>query len=277
MNKKIILVFFTFVTVMLLFSQSRALINIASTFLNMLGNDIYNVGNLNSTGNINNTGTIYGATINATGTISGGNANSFNWINGTNINASNWLNSTNFFSSNIDAGAGGINSTTWVNASYIIANNVPILLCTSTLSGPTGSISCSSLPAYSTYHIIVYISNVSAAGNTYLRFNGDSTAGHYTYDACIGSSTTCSSSASAAQIQLETANLMQAKIFNCYVYNSLTASTDTMVTCTEGKAGATAPNNIGGLWNQVTQINSITILASTGNLNAGTVLKVYGE
>jgi hypothetical protein len=79
-NKKIISIFFAFVGIMLIFSQSKALINITSTFLNMLGNDIYNIGNLNSTGLLNNTGTIYASNINSTGNINGtinGNVNAY--------------------------------------------------------------------------------------------------------------------------------------------------------------------------------------------------------
>jgi hypothetical protein len=73
-NRKIISVLLlVFVGLLLVSSRADALINIVSTFIDMMGNDIYNIGNLNSTGVINNTGTIYAKDINATASINGTN------------------------------------------------------------------------------------------------------------------------------------------------------------------------------------------------------------
>ena len=64
MSRKIIFVLFLFlVSFILVSSKVDALIKIVSTFIDMLGNDIYNVGNLNATGWLNSTyfnGTYYG-------------------------------------------------------------------------------------------------------------------------------------------------------------------------------------------------------------------------
>jgi hypothetical protein len=73
-NRKIISVLLlVFVGLLLASSRADALINIVSTFIDMMGNNIYNIGNLNSTGVINNTGTIYAKDINATASINGTN------------------------------------------------------------------------------------------------------------------------------------------------------------------------------------------------------------
>jgi hypothetical protein len=69
-SKKMMLVLLFFISLILV-SKVDALINILSNFINMLGNDIYNVGSLNATGQINTTGTVYAGNLNATGDING--------------------------------------------------------------------------------------------------------------------------------------------------------------------------------------------------------------
>lgn len=123
LKKIFILVLFTFGILLIGAYNSEALINITSTFINMLGNDIYNVGNLNATGTW-----INGTNFNATGQVDASNINASMWINSTNfnatgnisvgqiyannINSSNWINGTNF------------NASGNVNASQVFQNGI---------------------------------------------------------------------------------------------------------------------------------------------------------
>jgi hypothetical protein len=71
-SRKIVFVLlFFFFSTLIISSRADALIKIVSTFIDMLGNDIYNIGNLNATGEINTTGTVYAGNLNATGDVNG--------------------------------------------------------------------------------------------------------------------------------------------------------------------------------------------------------------
>jgi len=114
-----------FVFLILVASRADALVKIVSTYIDMLGNSIYNVGNLNSTG----------------------------WINGTNINGTYYgdganLLSINTYNSTYDAliGSGGsganISTTTCSGTDKVSAidNATGIVTCTADSGGGTTTV-----------------------------------------------------------------------------------------------------------------------------------------
>lgn len=92
--------FFAFVIMLfvlgslVLVTRADALINIVSAYIDMLGNNIYNVGNLNATGNITTSGDMWPSDVIATNWVNASSISGTHYGSGANLANINTYNST---------------------------------------------------------------------------------------------------------------------------------------------------------------------------------------
>jgi hypothetical protein len=145
-------------------------------------------------------------------------------------------------------------------------------IATTTLGSAAASYTFSSIP--STYTDLVLIVNPnSSVDNMNLRFNGD-TGSNYSRTVLFGSGSSAISSRVSGTVMNQTISsgweIMRINIMNY-------ANTTTYKTAISRLDDAA--NYVGtsvGLWRSTAAINSVTILAGTGNIPSGAVLTLYG-
>lgn len=159
-------------------------------------------------------------------------------------------------------------------------------IATTTLGSAAASHTFSSIPA--TYTDLVLITNAipTTAGGIdfYLTVNGASTSGLYSKTHLAGySATSASSTRFTGQNRISTfwqvgPENTQPFLVNYSIQNYANASIFKTVLARAGafQASAQEVNAFVGLWRNTNAITSITLTPSSGNLNTGTCLTLYG-
>lgn len=150
-------------------------------------------------------------------------------------------------------------------------------IATTTFSGSATSYTFSSIP--STYTDLVLVCNIfnSSAGNTYMRFNGDSSA-IYSRTRLSGNGTSATSdrasNATSAYIDaIPTQSPQENIIVNIFNYSNGSMYKTLIARANNASSGVQATVN---LWRQTDAINSIAIYADSGTMTAGTTFTLYG-
>jgi hypothetical protein len=148
-------------------------------------------------------------------------------------------------------------------------------IATTTLSSAAANYTFSSIP--STYTDLVLVANGSTSSGTeniLLRFNGD-TATNYSRTRILGSGTAASSERASNSTGVGIGDWGTDRcmvIVNIQNYSNTTTCKSTISRSdTQEYLSAYV-----GLWRSTAAINSITFYKSSGNINAGTTLTLYG-
>src|SRR3990167_945578 len=156
-----------------------------------------------------------------------------------------------------------------------ISTNSWSLLASTSLGTAASSLSLTPIPARTDLYVVITHGTPSDATTT-LRFNGDSSSAYgwrFTNDEDGFISVN-----SQAQIDLAPKNTNQKQFF-LNIQNQVGLVKVLSFSGSQFSASANAPTDISGaaVWNNTGQITRIDVLASTGNLPAGTRITVYGS
>jgi len=155
-------------------------------------------------------------------------------------------------------------------------------IATTTLGSASSSITFSSIPStYTDLRIVWNISGVSTTTDIPLRFNGNSSNLYsYTYLRGNGSSVASSRLVNEAQMFMTGGNSLAsgfqvALIIDIFSYAGSTNKTVLAQYLNDRNGSGTVASNV-GLWRNTAAINSVTLFAASGTLNAGTTATIYG-
>jgi len=175
-------------------------------------------------------------------------------------------------------------ASTRFSSNVVIVGNVSaanlnwMFLSSATLNAAAASlVSNFSADGYTSLHLQIYVSGVAATSIVRLQFNGD-TATNYAWAASQGGGNSTSGTA-VAFIQLGNANATTPELCGLTVLAVLNFPKLVTGTCTRTSGSAVAPIQIesSGVWGNTTAlVNSVTVTASGGNINAGSTVRVYG-
>lgn len=154
------------------------------------------------------------------------------------------------------------------------ATYVPI--ATQTLGSAAASVTFSSISGAYTDLVLIFGGSVSAFGNLRIQVNSD-TGSNYSWTRLLGDGSTAVSDRGSNQTFINIAILDTDTIGNSIVHLQNYSNTTTYKTVlTRGNSTGTYLGANVGLWRSTSAINSVTVLAGTGNINSGTVVSLYG-
>ncbi|HET7337323.1 MAG TPA: hypothetical protein VFJ23_05470, partial [Candidatus Nitrosotalea sp.] len=134
--------------------------------------------------------------------------------------------------------------------------------------------------SYRYYRVMMNVTGLAAAGYVGLQFNGDSTSGHYAWFGESAGQAQKASSISDSKLLVDDpkASFSVARLAVCDIWDSTTSGAFVQCNVSYDNTATTQYAIQGsGFWTGTTQINSITVLTSTGgNLNSGTGITVLG-
>lgn len=157
-------------------------------------------------------------------------------------------------------------------------------IATTTLSSAQSTITFSSIPnTYTDLRLVVVAKGSSTGDDILLRFNSD-TATNYSYTLIYGNGTTASSNRATSVTSLNWTNFGQgiASTYSPHLYTadvfSYAGSTfkTVLMTGSEDENGSGYSGSRVGLWRSTTAISSVSVLAATFQLAAGTTATLYG-
>lgn len=149
-------------------------------------------------------------------------------------------------------------------------------IATTTLGSATATVTFSSIPSTYTDLVLIFGGSVSAFGNLRIQVNSD-TGSNYSWTRLLGDGSTAVSDRGSNQTFINIAILDTNTIGNSIVHLQNYSNTTTYKTVlTRGNSTGTYLGANVGLWRSTSAINSVTVLAGTGNINSGTVVSLYG-
>lgn len=150
------------------------------------------------------------------------------------------------------------------------------LIAKNTLGTAAASVTFSSISGSYTDLVLVFGGSVSAFGNLRIQVNSD-TGSNYSWIRLLGDGSIAQSDKGSTQTFVNIAILDTDTIGNSIVHLQDYSNTTTYKTVlTRGNSTGTYLGANVGLWRSTSAINSVTVLAGTGNINSGTVVSLYG-